>query len=123
MTHGGQGLVIELDDIKLRVQIHLRKHAEQTAAGRVDQHGNFRPFVFQHFLIAPEALALAQIEGDRPDLRAAGAGKRFQPLAPSGDDPDFIENLVPVEGEDKLTAHAGRSTCDNGDSHSLLLIF
>ena len=70
----GERAVVQVDDVKLLVHVHLREHTEQAEACRVDENGNLRLLALQQGAVRGEACAILQVE--REILRALFHHKR-----------------------------------------------
>ena len=121
VAHRGKRAVVQVDDVKLLVHVHLREHAEQTEACRVDENGDFRLLALQQGAVRGEACAILKVERERAHPRAALGLQFAQPVLAAGDDPQLVKFLVAVKRIDKFAPHSGRSACDNCNFHGSYL--
>ena len=70
MAHGGEGPVVQVDDVQLPLHAPLLEGAEDAEARGIHQHGHLRLLGFQQIFDGVKALLLQQIQRQHPHLGA-----------------------------------------------------
>ena len=115
LAHCHERLAVEVHHVEVLGERRVAGSLKLSVAAAIDEQLHVCLRVFQQLCIVPEAFPVGQIQRNRAHREGDRLLQAFQPVQAAGNDPDFIERVVGVDGLGKDLAHAARRAGDDGD--------